>query len=156
MRRHDREITDETKVEQIVAACDCCRLGFCDDGQVYIVPLSFGYEKEDGRYILYFHGAKEGRKIDLVEKSPQVGFEMDTNYLLHEADTACSHSCRFQSIIGNGTVSLVEDLEEKKKGLQMIMKKTTGKGDWEFDEKMVNAVAVIRLAVESMSCKEHA
>lgn len=156
MRRRDREITDETKIEQIVAACDCCRLGFWDGGQVYIVPLSFGYEKENGDYIFYFHGAKEGRKIDLTRKCPQVGFEMDTNYLLHEADSACRHSCRFQSIIGNGTVSLVEDLAEKKKGLQLIMKKTTGKGDWELEENMVNGVAVIRLTVESISCKEHA
>lgn len=156
MRRRDREITDETKIEEIVSACDCCRLGFCDDGQVYIVPLSFGYEKVNGSYVFYFHGAREGRKIDLTRKNPQVGFEMDINYLLHEADEACRFSCRFRSIIGNGTVSLVEDPEEKKQGLRLIMKRTAGSADWEFDENMVKAVAVIRLEVESMSCKEHA
>ncbi len=156
MRRYDREVTDEVKIERIMASCDCCRLGFCDDGQVYIVPLSFGYEKVGGGYHLYFHGAKEGRKIDLIEKNPRVGFEMDTDYLLHEAESACRYSCRFQSIIGNGTVSFVEDTEEKKRGLGLIMNHTAGTKNWEFDEKMVAAVAVIRLDVETMSCKEHA
>ena len=59
------------------------------------------------------HGAKEGRKIELIKKNPVVGFEMDTNYALHEGDLACGHSARFQSIIGNGVVSIVSEMNEK-------------------------------------------
>lgn len=33
----------------------------------------------------------EGRKIDLIKMNPDVGFEMDTNYKLTEADIACDH-----------------------------------------------------------------
>ena len=43
MRRKDREITDPGKIREIIAACDCCRLGFCDGGRAYIVPLDFGF-----------------------------------------------------------------------------------------------------------------
>ena len=43
MRRTDREITDAEKITQIIQTCHCCRLGFCDNGAVYIVPLNFGY-----------------------------------------------------------------------------------------------------------------
>lgn len=155
MRRTDREITDIEKIEQIISACYCCRLGFNDGGQVYIVPLNFGYEKEHDHYVFYFHGAAEGRKIELIKTSPYVGFEMDTHYQLNEGETACSYSARFQSIIGNGTVRMVEDLEEKKRGLSAIMRHAAGKNDWIFTGKMLEAVSVFKLTVERISCKEH-
>ncbi|MBD5481650.1 MAG: pyridoxamine 5'-phosphate oxidase family protein [Lachnospiraceae bacterium] len=155
MRRNDREVTDLMKIENIISRCTCCRIGFHDDGEVYIVPLSFGYEAKGDTYIFYFHGAKEGRKIDLIKKNPMVGFEMDTNYALNEADLACGHSARFQSIIGNGVVSIVSEIEEKKLGLSLLMEHHTGKQNWDFDEKMVNAAAVFKLEVTKMSCKEH-
>lgn len=46
MRRKDREVTDDCQIDTIIASCNCCRLGFYDQGSVYIVPLSFGYEKK--------------------------------------------------------------------------------------------------------------
>ena len=155
MRRKDREVTDFIKIENIISRCTCCRIGFHDNGEVYIVPLNFGYEVKDDTYIFYFHGAKEGRKIDLIKKNPVVGFEMDTNYLLNEADFACGYSARFQSIIGNGVISIVSEIEEKKLGLSLLMEHNTGKRSWAFDEKMVNTVTVFRLKVTKMSCKEH-
>ena len=155
MRRSDREITDPIKINDIITRCTCCRIGFNDDGEVYIVPLSFGFERTGDAYTLYFHGAAEGRKLDLIQKNPQVGFEMDTNYALHQADTACSYSVRFQSIIGNGVLSIVTAPEEKAHGLSLIMKHATEKDGWDFSEKMLNAVAVFQLRVTQMSCKEH-
>ena len=47
MRRKDREITDEAKIDEIILNCNCCRLGFNDGGKVYIVPLSFGYSRDN-------------------------------------------------------------------------------------------------------------
>lgn len=155
MRRKDRKITDLMKIENIISRCTCCRIGFHDDGEVYIVPLSFGYETKGDTCIFYFHGAKEGRKIDLIKKNPIVGFEMDTNYAVNEADLACGYSARFQSIIGNGVVSIVSEIKEKKLGLSLLMKHNTGKQNWDFDEKMVSAATVFKLEVTKMSCKEH-
>lgn len=155
MRRKDREVTDSVLISDIIGRCTCCRIGFFDDGEVYIVPLNFGYEVKDNTYVFYFHGAKEGRKIDLIQKNPIVGFEMDTDYALNEADIVCNYSARFRSIIGNGIVSIVSEIEEKKHGLSRLMEHNTGKKEWDFDDKMVNAVAVFKLVVTKMSCKEH-
>ena len=155
MRRKDREITDPAKMEDVVRRCVCCRIGFCDQWEVYIVPLNFGYEKKDGVYTFYFHGAREGRKINLMQASPRVGFEMDTGYALSPADTACGYGARFLSIIGNGTASIVEDPEEKIHGLSLLMEHNTGKKDWTFEPEMVDAVTVFKLTVSDMSCKEH-
>lgn len=158
MRRKDREVTDSVRIADIISRCTCLRIGFQDDGEVYIVPLNFGYAVKDEAYVFYFHGAKEGRKMDLIRKSPRVGFEMDTDFTVYtrnDSDIACSYTARFQSVIGNGTVSMVSDIEEKKLGLSLIMEHNTGKQKWNFDEKMVDAAAVFKLEVTKMSCKEH-
>lgn len=158
MRRKDREITDPEQIYDMIQRCTCCRIGFNDDGEVYIVPLNFGFEVKDDQYVFYFHGAKEGRKLGLIQKNPQVGFELDTDhavYSLHEDAAACHYTARFQSIIGNGTVSIVSDPEEKMHGLTLLMEHNTGKTEWHFDEKMLHAVAVFKLEVTSLSCKQH-
>lgn len=154
MIRKDKEVTDPRKIEEVIRRCSCCRIGFYDDGEIYIVPLNFGYEKRDDGYILYFHGAKKGRKMDLAQKNPRVGFEMETNYALVEDDMPCEYSARFQSIIGNGVVSMVSELAEKKRGLSLLMEHVSGKQDWSFDENMLRAVSVFKLVVSKMSCKE--
>lgn len=155
MRRKDREVTDQERIEDIIRRCNCCRIGFYDNGEVYIVPLNFGYEKKDDTYVFYFHGAKEGRKLELMKKNPDVGFEMDTDCTISTAEIACNYSAYFHSIIGNGILSIVSETEEKKFGLSLLMEHNTGKWEWDFTEKMLESVAVFKLTVYKMSCKEH-
>lgn len=155
MRRKDREVTEHKMMEEFIADCHCCRIGFNDDGEVYIVPMNFGYEIEDGMDVFYFHCAKEGRKLDIIRKNPKVGFELDYHYKLKVGEQACSCSARFRSLIGTGTIGFVEELEAKKKGLISLMKQTTKRADWEFVPEMLEKVCVLKLAVESMTCKEH-
>ena len=83
MRRSDREITDFEKMIDIVRDCDVCRLAINTDGAPYIIPLNFGMSVDDGVLALYFHGALEGTKYDLIEKDPHVSFEMDCSHELY-------------------------------------------------------------------------
>lgn len=155
MRRKDREVTDRQKISEIMSQCFCCRLGFNDEGEIYIIPLNFGFREKEGQYTLYFHGAMEGRKIELIRKTGVAGFEMDTNHQLIVGDKACDFSSVFQSVIGTGEVSLVKNTEQKKEALQFIMKHYSDQADWEFNEKMVQAVCVFKMEVREISCKEH-
>lgn len=155
MRRKEREVADKKRLEEIIDACHICRVGFACGGQVYIVPVNFGYVCEDEKYIFYFHGAKEGRKMELIKESPIAGFEMDTGYELKTAAAACGYSAYFQSIVGQGKVSIVEDTEEKRKGLCAVMKHASGNGEWEFQDKMLEAVCVWKLAVTELAGKEN-
>lgn len=155
MRRKDREVTDPKRIEEIIKACECCRIGLADAGKVYIVPLSFAYVQEGKKRCFYFHGASQGRKLDLIRRNAVAGFELDTNYQLKEDGKACGYSCRFQSVIGSGRILIVEDAAEKRQGLIHIMQHYSGKSDWQFDDRMADAVAVLRLDVEELSCKEH-
>lgn len=155
MRRKDREIKDYKKILEIVSACDCCRIGLADQEGAYIVPLNFGYEDQNGTLILYFHGAGEGRKIDLIREQNHACFEMDTNHKLVEKESGCAYSYLFQSVMGRGKIELLQDSGEKIYGLERVMEHYSGKTDWTFPEKMVNGMAVIKLTVTELSCKEH-
>lgn len=156
MRRKDREVTDPGKIREIIAACDCCRLGLCDNGRAYIVPLDFGFAEQDGHYTFYFHSAKEGRKIGLIREAGWAAFEMDTGHEVVSDEVACEYTARFRSAMGGGPVTLVKDPAEKLAGLTALMNHAAGPGDWTFGEAMVNAVEIIRLDVEELSCKVHA
>ena len=152
MRRKDREITDENVIGEFIAKEQILRIAFYDEGDIYIVPVNYGYIY-DGEYAFYFHGAKAGRKYELAKNRPNVGFEIDGNYALLEGKEACDFSAAFQSIIGSGHLILVEDNEEKIKGLNAIMKQTTNKGEWDYSNEMLEAVAIFRLDVDKLSCK---
>ena len=82
MRRKDRAVTDPAKIRAVLAECQVCRLGLRDGDRVYVVPLNFGLAEREGKQFLYFHGAKEGRKADLIRQGGCACFEMDTGYRL--------------------------------------------------------------------------
>ncbi len=153
MRRKDREIKDKALIEQFIAKEQIIRIAFYDNGDLYIVPLNYGFIYENDKYVFYFHGAKAGRKFELSKSSPMVGFEIDGKYELLQADVACDYSAKFQSVIGTGRLSIIEDYEEKIKGLNTLMNHISGKSEWNYSKDMVNAVAVFRLEVDKLSCK---
>lgn len=152
MRRNDREITDKITIADFIAKEQILRIAFYDEGDIYIVPVNYGY-LQDEQYIFYFHGAKAGRKYELAKKKPKVGFEIDGNYTLLESEAACDFSAAFQSVIGTGNLSLVEDNAEKETGLNAIMKQAASKAEWDYNDKMLDAVAVFKLVVDKLSCK---
>ena len=153
MRRSDREITDVKLIEAFIAKEQIMRIAFYDNGEIYIVPVNYGYTNDSGQFAFYFHGAKAGRKYELSKGSPNIGFEIDGNYELLEADIACDFSAKFQSVVGTGKISIVEDREEKLKGLNFLMRQTSDNAEWQYSEEMINAVAVYKVDVNKISCK---
>ncbi len=156
MRRKDREITNMAAIDGIIAACDCIRLGIVAEGAPYVVPMNFGYCHNGEQTVFYLHCANEGRKLTLLADNPRVGFELDTNHLVHAAETGCGFSFRFQSVIGAGEITFVTDLSEKKEALRIIVSQYSQRSDWAFTDAQAAGVTVLRLAVEDMACKEHA
>ena len=72
MRKANRAITDLDEIKALIDSCDTIRLGFVDGDEAYIVPLSFGFEAENGEFTFYVHGAKAGRRHTLAKKSGRV------------------------------------------------------------------------------------
>ena len=155
MRRKDREVMDPAAIREIVAACDCCRLGLCDGGRAYVVPMDFGFAEKDGHYTLYFHGAKEGRKIDLIRETGWAAFEMDCGHEWVTGPRGCDYTSRFQCVMGGGPVTVLETPEEKRAGLNAILGRVDGKDQWEFGQAALDGVCVFRLDAEELTCKVH-
>ncbi|MDY6789928.1 MAG: pyridoxamine 5'-phosphate oxidase family protein [Thermodesulfobacteriota bacterium] len=148
MRRSEKEITDQSTIEAIIHASLVCRLALSDGNQPYIVPLCFGYRNQT----LYFHSAREGKKIDLLKKNNRTCFEFDVNSEIIEADKPCKWGMKYQSVIGFGKAIFVENVEEKQKGLNIIMNHYSNR-TWPFAEKAIEKIAVIKIEIEKMTGK---
>ncbi len=156
MRRSDRLVTDDSEIRDIISRCKVCRLGLCDRGEAYIVPLNFGFDYDsDGALRLYFHCAHEGRKLDLIRDSPRVSFEMDGRHALSPAENGkpfCLYGFLYESIIGRGEITFLSG-PEKRRGLSLLMKHQAGL-DCDFTDREASAVEVLCLTVSSLSCKQ--
>lgn len=155
MRRKDREVTRYEDLLGMIARFKVCRLGLWDGREAYIVPLNFGYEERDGFLNLFFHCAREGRKLDILRTRPAVSFEMDGDHELLEGDTPCRYSYAYGCVMGRGVVEFLQKDDEKIHALSRIMLHQTGR-EADFTPGMARAVCVLRLRVESVSGKLHA
>ena len=155
MRKIDRQVTEPASINEIIEKMDAIRIGFYDGEEVYILPLSFGYEETGGKYTFYMHGAKAGRKAELVKSCNTAGFELDRSIEVKNAEAACDHTVTFNSVIGHGAIEEVTAPAEKIHGLNAVMKQNTGKGDWDFPDKMLDATFVIKLTADWITCKVH-
>lgn len=79
-----------------------------DDGYPYGIPLDHWYCEEDGK--LYFHGAKEGHKIDAIASCDKVSYCVMDEGFRKEGEWALN----INSVIVFGRISLVADTEKAK------------------------------------------
>ena len=158
MRLAKREITDPEVLKEIIEECDTVRLGLIDAEGMFIVPVNYGYEftEENGKaeLQLYFHGAAEGRKADALKSQSSVAVEMDCRHGIITGDYTCAYSYSYRSIMGNGTVTLLETFEEKEKGLQRIMEHMAPGAKIEFRPEMLTRTAVWKINVYEFTGKE--
>ncbi len=151
MRRHDREITDFDGMVEIMRRCDVCRLAWNDGEVPYIVPLNFGMQVQDGQVTLFFHGALEGVKYEMMRRQPKAAFEMDCAHRIVLDDDSNSCTMEYESVIGSGTVSLLKE-EEKYDALMYLMRQYHSE-DFPFNKDMISVTNVFCLKVETMTGK---
>lgn len=151
--RRELEVTDRNEIINILDKCKIVHVGMVDEEGPYVVPLNYGYTMEDDQLILYMHGSLKGRKIDIMSKKPKVFFEMCCDVVPFEGKVACQYGTLYASIMGNGTVEILTDVEDKKAGLSLFMKSQTGM-DFTFTDKMVSAVNVMKITVNTYTAKK--
>ncbi|MBW7990700.1 MAG: pyridoxamine 5'-phosphate oxidase family protein [Planctomycetes bacterium] len=149
MRRKDKEINDIASIEDIIMKARVCRLALYENAQPYIVPLSFGYKDN----ILYFHSAPEGKKLDILRNNNKVCFEFDIDHELVMGEKACDCTMKYRSVIGFGKAKLIEDIESKRKALDIIMKNYSD-GSFEYPEESIQNTIIISVEVETMTGKK--
>ena len=149
MRRKDKAIVELAEIEEILRKALVCRLGLTDGNRPYIVPLSFGFKNNT----LYFHSAPEGMKIEMLRKNSKVCFEFDLDHQLVADEEACKWGMKYRSVIGFGKASIIEDIREKREGLNAILEHYSGR-TFDYPEAAVNGTLVIKVEIESMTGKK--
>jgi len=109
MRRTDREIKNFDEIIDILRRAETIRLGINGEPYPYVVPLSFGFEVVNDVVIIYFHGAKEGFKHELLAKDNHVCVEADIFHRYLKLEHGISVA--YESVIGFGTAEIVYGAE---------------------------------------------
>lgn len=158
MRLHKRELREPEAIKEILEECDVVRIGAQDEEGMFIIPVNYGYNfsvsGEAMKLVLFIHGAGEGRKADAFAADPAVAVEMDCRHGIITGDYTCSYSYSYRSIMGNGTVSRVDDRQEKIYGLTKIMEHMAPGAKIEFSPEMLVRTVVFRIDVEQFTAKE--
>jgi nitroimidazol reductase NimA-like FMN-containing flavoprotein (pyridoxamine 5'-phosphate oxidase superfamily) len=153
MRRKDRQITDLEAIRAILDKAKVLHLAMIDGDRPYVVPLNYGYTLENGALTLYLHSAREGRKLDVLRQNDRVAFVLETNVSqVSGGDIPCKYGEAYASVMGEGRAVLLTDSAEKMAALSILMKTQTGR-DFAFTPAMTDAVAVLRLDVDSFTAK---
>jgi len=115
LRRQDREIADPVLLEQIIRQQRYAVIALCRDNEPYVVTLDYGYDAQNR--VLYFHCAKEGKKIDFIKANSAacatIIAEVDRGHAV------CDH--RYRSVVTNGTIELVDSREEADRAIGLMI-----------------------------------
>lgn len=149
MRRKEREIKDQKEIEDILKACSVCRLAMVDGDKPYLVPMNFGYREG----ALYLHSAREGKKIELIKKNPQVCFEVDEIVQFRKAKLACDWGVEYKSVVGSGKAVFLSGPEEKRRAFDIIMAQYSGEA-YDYPDAMLERTLVIKIEIERMTGKK--
>ena len=152
MTKRERQITDEAQIRNILDTGKVLHLGLAVDNEPYVVPMNYGYAFEGEKLVIYLHSAVRGKKLDMIQANPRVFFEIDCDLMPFEGKLPCQYGMVYSSIMGKGVARIVDDVEQKKQAMTILMKTQTGK-DFTFNEELVSIVAVIRIDVEEYTAK---
>jgi hypothetical protein len=151
LRRRDKAMDSRAGLDEVLHGAELLHLAMAVDQEPYLVPLSFGY---DG-HRLFFHTAREGRKLEMLARNPRVCFAAHTDLrLLTHPDRACSWSFAYRSVIGTGLVRALRNHDERRAALDEIMRHYGGQGAWDYQPTSLERTRVWAIEIESLSGKQ--
>lgn len=150
MRKSDREIRDYNEILRLLDECQTIRLALHDEPYPYVVPLSYGWEERDEKLFVYFHCAKEGKKLDLIAKNANVCFEADC--LAGYKSTGHGVTADYRRLVAFGKAERVYG-EELVRGLELLLKHCRIEGYSARECAAMDITAVVRITVDGITGK---
>ena len=150
MRKADREIKDFEEIKELLDECQTIRLAMHDEPYPYVVPLSYGWEERNRQIFIYFHCAKEGKKLDLITKNGNVCFEADC--LAGYKSTGHGVTADYRSLIAFGKAERVYG-EELVRGLELLLAHCHVEGYSARECAAMGITAVVRITVDGITGK---
>ncbi len=154
MRRKEFAIDNQNDMITLLQACEYGTLSLVDNkGTPYGVPLNFAWWEEG----IVFHGAIEGKKIEILAQNPKASFNVVKSYAFipsHFSGTtsACPATQFFASVSLGGNVKEIKNADEKALALNALMEKLQPEKKYEtitannpIYTKMLEKTAVFKL-----------
>jgi hypothetical protein len=154
LRRTDREITDPAHIASILERGRYVTYALVDDGEPYVVTLSYGYGAE-ARW-LYHHVAHVGHKLDVIAREPRAcgTVIIDGGYNRGE----CEHP--FESVVLRGRIHVVEDAAEKVRAMHTLVNHLESdpatywsSRPWKLQDR-VQGFTALAFEIESVTAKQ--
>lgn len=149
MRRFRQQISDEECIQVLKESWRGVLSMHGENGYPYGVPVDFYYDEEDGK--IYIHGAKQGNKIDLLQKDNKVCFTVWDKGFVKENDWALN----IKSVIIFGHIDFLSDPAQIEKQCRKLGLKyyPTAEGVEKEIQKAVKAVNMLVLTIDHMTGK---
>ena len=152
MRRKDREVMEKEVLIEILDSCKTACVAMIDKDLPYVIPLSYGYDLNEDELVLYFHSAKEGRKIEILTNNNKVCFTIFSEGEPIHSETPCNSGYYFSSIIGNGRVEFIEEPDEKKYALKRMFAHQA-KREVDFTDEQAATVSIFKIVSKEYTGK---
>ncbi len=133
MRRFKQQISNEECIELLKNEKRGVLSVIGDDGYPYGMPLNHYYNEEDGK--LYFHGAKEGHKLDSIKACNKVCYTVFDKGFRKDGEWALN----VKSVVVFGRMSLVTDEGKAKEICTALSRKFTDDEEY-IERELKNAL----------------
>ncbi len=144
MRNHP--ITDKDMILDVIHRSQWCHVAMVDaENKPYVIPMNFGF-KDD---IIYIHGARKGKKVNILQLNPDVCINFTIDHVLRyqNENVACSWSMKYRSVLCYGNIEFLHDAEEKIRAMNIIMKQYSD-NLFHFNPPSIREVNVMKVKVE--------
>ncbi len=156
-RLPQRGAYDSKTIHAILDAGFLAHVGFCVDGQPFVIPTLYGRTHDaNGPDRLYLHGSAASRM--LRELSTGVPACVTVTHVdgIVLARSAFHHSMNYRSVVAFGTARIIEDIQGKVEALRVISDHLIA-GRWNDVRnptvKELKATSVLEFTIEDASAK---
>ncbi|MCL1631632.1 pyridoxamine 5'-phosphate oxidase family protein [Sporolactobacillus sp. CPB3-1] len=119
MRRADKVCTDQGKIDDFLAHAHVGFLGLADSEYPYVVPVNFVWYRNK----IYFHGAAEGKKADLMRNATSAAFTVCEEYGIMAGPVPAHTSTAYMSVMIFGKAGCLIDRDEARDAMQQMLDK---------------------------------
>jgi nitroimidazol reductase NimA-like FMN-containing flavoprotein (pyridoxamine 5'-phosphate oxidase superfamily) len=148
----DRGSRDWETINKILDAGFLASVGFCVDGQPFVIPTLYG--RDGGR--LYLHGSAASRMLRELETGVPACVTVTLVDGLVLSRSAFDHSMNYRSVVAFGTARKVIDPQQKIKSLRVISEHVIA-GRWAEvrgpSDQELKATTVLEYTIEEASSK---
>lgn len=120
-----------------------------DDGYPYCIPITHYYDEKNGK--IYFHGAKEGHKIDAIKNCDKACFCVYDKGFVKEGEWALN----IKSLVVFGKINFVTDMKKSEEICTHLVQKFTDDQKY-LEKELKNAlsrVQCLEFTIEHMTGK---